>query len=175
MTAQRNYLTEERDLTFDFESDIPQNAKISEIFCEITRRLEVKFNICKGVLVVRNQNENAFLAISTWNKGEFLDGLAISLPTTPSLFEQIAMDGNVYSDTYGGIFSGNFFEKKLLLNDNSKSYVLHPLKHEGEITGMIGYSSEEEMAFSLFEEGVLQDVTSRFAKIISERSGNSNY
>ena len=175
MTAQRNYLTEERDLSFNFESDIPPNAKISEIFCEITRRLEIKFNICKGVLVIRNHNENTFLAISTWNKGEFLDGLAISLPTAPSLFEQIASDGNVYSDTYGGIFSGNFFEKKLLLNDNSRSYVLHPLKHEGEIAGMIGYSSEVEMAFSVFEEGILNNIANQFAKIISERRNNSGY
>ena len=170
MCAYRHYLSEERDLSFNFESDIPQDANISEIFCELTRRLEVKFDINKGVLVVRNQNENTFLAISTWNNGDFLDGLAISLPTEPSLFEQVAADGHLFSDSYVGIFSGNFFEKKLLLDDNSKSYLLHPLKHEGRIVGMIGYSSEEELAFSVFEEGILSDISAKFAKIINDKS-----
>ncbi len=169
MISNRSYLSEERDLSFNFESELPQKANISEIFCEITRRLLVNFDINKGVLVVRNQSENSFLAISTWNNGEFLDGLSISLPTAPSLFEQVANDGNVFSDSYAGIFSGNFFEKKLLLDHNSRSYVLHPLKHEGIIIGMIGYSSEEDLAFSVFEEGVLLDITAKFAKLISER------
>ncbi len=169
MASQRNYLSEKRDLSFNFESDIPDDANISDIFCELTRRLEIKFDINKGVLVIRNKSENSFLAISTWNNGEFLDGLAISLPTEPSLFEQVAADGQVYSDSYAGMFSGNFFEKKLLLDNNSRSYMLHPLKHEGEIIGMIGYSSEEDLAFSVFEEGILVDITSKFAKIINDK------
>lgn len=174
MCKQRKYLSEERDLDFNFESDIPEDANISEIFCELTRRLEVKFDINKGVLVLRHQNDNSFLAISTWNNGEFLDGLAISLPTKPSLFEEVAADGHVFSDSYGGIFSGNFFEKKLLLNNNSRSYLLHPLKHEGQIVGMLGYSSEEEMAFSVFEEGILFDVATKFSKIINDKRTDIN-
>ncbi len=174
MCAYRSYLSEERDLSFNFESELPKDANISDIFCELTRRLEIKFDIHKGVLVIRNQDENSFLAVSTWNNGEFLDGLAISLPTEPSLFEQVAADGQVFSDSYGGIFSGNFFEKKLLLDSNSKSYVLHPLKHEGQIIGMIGYSSHEDLAFSVFEEGILLDITSKFAKVISEKRLNSS-
>ena len=174
MTANRAYLTDERNLSFNFESELPQDANISDIFGELTRRLKIKFDISKGVLVIRNLDENSFLAISTWNNGEFLDGLSISLPTAPSLFEEVANDGNVFSDTYAGIFSGNFFEKKLLLNHKTKSYMLHPLKHEGVIVGMIGYSSEEDLAFSVFEEGILLDVTTKFAKIISERRFGSD-
>jgi len=97
--SHRIYLTDERDLSFNFESDIPEDANIAEIFGELTRRLEAKFDINKGVLVLRNLQENSFLAISTWNNGEFLDGLSISLPTEPSLFEQVAADGHVFSDS----------------------------------------------------------------------------
>ncbi len=173
--SNRIYLTEERNLSFDFESDLPDKASIAEIFGELTRRLEVKFDINKGVLVLRNQIENSFLAISTWNDGEFLDGLAISLPTAPSLFEQVADDGQVFSDSYAGIFSGNFFEKKLLLSRNSKSYMLHPLKHEGQIVGMLGYSSEEDLSFTVFEEGILLDITTKFAKIINDKNVSDRF
>ena len=100
MCAYRSYLSEEKDLSFNFESELPQDANISDIFCELTRRLEIKFDINKGVLVIRNQDENSFLAVSTWHNGEFLDGLAISLPTEPSLFEQVAADGQVFSDSF---------------------------------------------------------------------------
>ena len=169
MTSLRTYLLEEKELSFNFESDFSEDAKISELFFELTRRLEVKYEINKGVLVLRNNNDDAFSAVSTWQNGELLDGLAISLPTEPSLFEQVALDGHVFSDSYCGIFSGNFFEKKLLLDEKTKSYVLHPLKYEGKIIGMLGYSSESESAFSMIEEGSLIEVTAEFAEIIRQK------
>ena len=170
MCAYRQYLSEERDLSFNFGSDIPQDANISEIFGELTRRLDTKFDINKGLLVIRDQNENSFLAIATWNNGELLDGLSILLPQDSSLFEKVADDGYQFTDSYIGIFSGNFFEKKLLLTQQSKSYLLHPLKHEGQVVGMIGYSSNEELAFSVFEEGILSEFSQKFAQRISENN-----
>lgn len=169
MAAYRAYLNEEKDISFDFGSSFSKDARISELFSELTRRLEVKYDITKGVLVLRNLNDDAFSAVSTWHNGEVLDGLKISLPNDASLFEQVARDGRVFSDSYYGMFSGNFFEKKLLVDDTTRSYVLHPLKHEGQIIGMIGYSSGKESAFTMIEEGALQNVTNELAGLIREK------
>jgi len=40
---------------------------------------------------------------------------------------------------------------------------------------MICYSSEEDLAFSVFEEGILDSVASRFAKIINDKRVKNNF
>ena len=172
MAQRRAYLQTEKDPSFDFESALPDNAELSEIFFELTRRLEAQYSINKGVLMLKNTAENGFSAVSTWHNGELRDGLAINLPTDPSLFNDVASDGIVYTEQYSGIFNGNFFERKLLLDENSQSFMLHPLKHEGKVIGMLGYSSEEPTAFTMFEQGALASVASEFASIIYNRLMN---
>lgn len=169
MAQRRAYLNEQKEISFHFGSDIPRDADLSEIFYEITRRLEAVYSINKGVLVLRKENENCFSAISTWQNGQLRDGLAINLPNDTSLFERVAADGIVYTEDFGGLFSGNFFERKLLLDDATKSYAVHPLKYEGTVIGLLAYSSEEPTAFTMFEEGALLEMTGEFASIIKER------
>lgn len=169
MCALRKYMKETKDINFDFESDIPPDISITELFSEITRRLEVKYSIDKGVLVIKNDAENCFAAVSTWKKGELRDGLSINLPNDSSLFARVADDGIVYTEEFSGIFSGNFFERKLLLEDDTKSYVLHPLKFEGKVIGLVGYSSAEPTSFTMFEQGAIVNITDQFAEIITKR------
>ncbi|KAA3634684.1 MAG: hypothetical protein DWP97_06520 [Calditrichaeota bacterium] len=173
MSAYRAYLHEEKDIAFDFQSAFSHDATLPELFSELSRRLETAYDIDKGVLAVRNANDDGFQAVATWENGEVLEGLKLSLPTDPSLFEQVAMDSRVYTDTYGGIFSGNFFEKKLLFNDDSKSYLLHPIKFEGKVIGILGYSSQTESAFTLMEEGSLVKVIDDLGKFINLKKMNN--
>jgi len=168
MTIQRAYLAEKEN-SFNFGSEFSNEANIPELFSELTRRLESKYDINKGVLVLRTDKNDPFSAVSTWHNGAVLEGLAISLPSESSLFARVADDGRVYSEAFTGTFSGNFFEKKLLLDDNSKSFVIHPLKHEGQIIGMIAYSSESDTAFTMIEEGSLNEVTEQFSKVVREK------
>ncbi len=72
-------------------------------------------------------------------------------------------DGNLYTESFSDSFSGNFFEQKLLLDPLSQSFALKPLKVEGEVVGMVGFSSHNPTAFALLEEGDSDNLLDRFA------------
>jgi len=141
-------------------------SDLSEVFFELTRYLNRDFEINKGVLVLRQERPRKLAAVSTWSNGLGRDGLALNLPCDSSLFEQVAENGQVYTENYCGAFSGNFFERKLLLGENSRSFVLQPLKSNGSVVGLLGYSSESATAFTMFEEGTLDGVAEVFGSVI---------
>ena len=152
-----------------FQTSHNGDSEPSEIFFELTRHLRSEFKINKGVLLLRPDAGSPLAAVSTWNNGQTREGLAIKLPSDSSLFEQVAKQGLVYTENFGAAFSGNFFEKKLLLEDDTKSFVLQPLKHNGEVIGLLGFSSDQATAFTLFEEGAVEKVVADFTEIIRER------
>ncbi|MCK4371845.1 MAG: GAF domain-containing protein, partial [candidate division Zixibacteria bacterium] len=96
------------------------------------------------------------------------DGLRLNLPVDASLFEKVAEQGHIYTEDFCESFSGNFFERKLLLDDDSRSFVLQPLKSDGRVLGLLGYSSRKPMAFVTFEEGALDDICNRLGSIIEK-------
>ncbi len=152
-----------------FQTSHNGDSEPSEIFFEFTRQLSSEFSINKGVLLLRPDAGSPLAAVSTWNDGQTRQGLAIKLPSNSSLFEQVVRQGQVYTDNFCAAFSGNFFEKKLLLEEDSRSFVLQPLKHDGEVIGLLGFSSDEATAFSLFEEGAVEKVVADFTEVIRDR------
>lgn len=149
-----------------FSLEKHKGENISESFFELTKHLKKKFNINRGVLCLRKFGSGQLAAVSTWNNGVTRDGLTINLPTESSLFEKVVEDGSVYVEDFCQSFSGNFFERKLLLEDVSRSFVLHPIKFEGENIGLLGYSSEEPTAFTVFEENATDEIKGSFATIV---------
>ncbi len=143
----------------------PSNG-LSQAFDNLTRELRKKYEINRGVLVVRRHDNQRLAAVSTWNEGSIRDGLAISLPREPSLFEKVAETGEVYTENFCDAFSGNFFERKLLLDDDSRSFVVQPLKVDSEVCGVLAYSSVKPTAFTMFEEGAAERTARSFASTI---------
>ena len=154
----------------DLRSSLSAATGPSELFFELTRYLESHFSISRGVLLLRDDADTPLAAVSTWHNGQTREGLSIKLPSESSLFTKVADQGSVYTDNFCASFSGNFFEKKLLLDDASQSFVLQPLKHNGEVIGLLGFSSEEPTAFTLFEEGAVEGVVADFAEIMRENT-----
>jgi len=144
-------------------------TELSQTFVGLTRRLRQQYPIDKGVLVLRQNDGERLSAISTWHDGAVRDGLKLKLPTETSLFEKVAEHGTVYTEECCGVFSGNFFERKLLLDDDSRCFVVQPLKSEGRVLGLLGYSSRHETAFAMFEEGALDSVADKFGELIDKR------
>ena len=140
-------------------------VELAEAFGGLTRQLRRRYPIDKGVLVLRDDNSR-LAAISTYNHGLVREGLKLNLPSETSLFEKVAEDGRVYSEEFVDSFSGNFFERKLLLDEDSRCFVVQPLKSEGRVLGLLGYSSCREGAFVTFEEGALDEIASRFGSMI---------
>jgi GAF domain len=136
---------------------------LTEEFTRLTKRLRKSFAVDKCILVLQRPAEDRLAAVASWDHGVVSDGLAINLPHDNSLFEKVTEDGGLYTENFCGSFSGNFFERKLLIDNGSRSFALLPLRHDGHLVGLVGMSSEKPMAFTLLEEGELGNVFDRFA------------
>ena len=122
---KKNENNANNNLGYSIESIIGTNTpnvsavNITEAFSNLTNELNNELEIDKGVLVIRMQDTQELAAISTWNNGVLRDGLMVTLPAKSSLFEKVAEDGSIYTEDFCSSFSGNFFERKLLLDDQS--------------------------------------------------------
>lgn len=153
----------------DLNQVFAQEQSPSEIFFEIANHLREKYDINKAVLVIR-QDDSSLAAISTWNNGQKRDGLSLNLPQKESLFEKVIEDGRLYTEYFSESFSGNFFEQKLLLDNQSRSFALKPLKVEGKTVGLVGFSSQNPTAFTVMNEGETDKLLSRFATTLVKKS-----
>jgi GAF domain-containing protein len=168
---KRSYYTDQPPpLQVDTARLFDREVSISEAFAEFTRALGEHFDINRGVLILREPDTEMLSAVSTWREGVLVDGLMINLPKDSSLFEKISDNGCCYTEQYCGTFSGNFFERKLLLDENSQSFAVQPLKYRGEVIGLIGFSSETPTAFAMFEEGVVEDLARKFAEVVDSKT-----
>jgi hypothetical protein len=147
-------------------------ARLAGEFSELTRELTRDYPIDKGVLVLRNDASHQLAAISTYRDGVVCEGLRLNLPAEASLFEKVAEHGEVYTEDFCDSFSGNFFERKLLLEDDSRSFVVHPLKSDGRVTGLLGYSSRQPTAFAMFGEGAIEERAEVLGSMIDGRGGS---
>ena len=145
----------------------PADADLAELFRGLTRTLQTSLAIQRGVLIVREQSAARLLAVSTFERGAVRKNLSMCIPDSASFFEQVAGDGNLFTDDYYGLFSGNSFEKRLLIGDDTKSYAVVPLKCDGRVVGLLAFSSTEQAAFTAVEEGLLSGLTDRLAAHIS--------
>lgn len=143
-------------------------SELSEVFAGLTRQLRRKYPIDKGVLVLREDDGKRLSAITTWSQGNVRDGLKLNLPAETSLFEKVAECGHVYTEDFCESFSGNFFERKLLLDDDSRCFAIQPLKFEGRVMGLMGFSSRRSSAFTMMEEGALDEIAGKFGEIIED-------
>jgi hypothetical protein len=145
-------------------------ARLSDEFTHLTTELRREYPIDKGVLVVRNERSRQLAAISTYRDGVVRAGLRLNLPAESSLFEKVAEHGDVYTEDFCESFSGNFFERKLLLEDDSRSFVVHPLKSQGRVLGLLAYSSRLPTAFAMFSEGAAIEKADALGAMIDGRS-----
>ncbi|MCK4632179.1 MAG: GAF domain-containing protein [candidate division Zixibacteria bacterium] len=170
-SGKRDYMSvDENRYDFNFDTITTSAGNLSEAFWELTGELSKTFSIDKAVLILRKPEDDRLAAVSTWRQGQVRDGLTISLPCQSSLFEKVAEHGQVYTENFTGSFSGNLFEQRLLLDDSSRSFVVHPLKAEGRIVGFLGFSSEQPTAFTVMEEGALEELAAKFGSFILNTS-----
>jgi len=137
------------------------------LFSEFTHRLQDFYEIRKGFLAVREGRNTRFLAIASFNRGRTRRNLSLRLPPTSSLFDRVIEDGRIYTENFATLFDGNTIERQLLVDDSTSSFVLRPLKHDGQVVGLLGYSSDNPNAFVTFEEGLLDPIIDRFAGLLA--------
>jgi len=131
------------------------------VFNGLSRSLLQEFDIKKGFLALREGDQTRFLAVASWKEGRTRKNLSLRLPNISSLFEKVAESGQIYSENFAALFDGNYMERQLLLDDDTASFMLRPLKHDAKVVALIGYSSEVSEAFVAFEEGLLDPIFDR--------------
>ncbi len=157
-----NRLVEELDLILSSHSD-PR-----DIFSEFTKSLEQVYDINKGMLALMEGDQARFLAVATFSRGNVRKNLSLRLPLNTSLFHKVAEHGQMYADNFAELYDGNLIEKRLLLDDDTEAFMLRPLKFEGRVVAMLGYSSENPDAFATFDEGLLDPAIDRFGEAIAK-------
>ena len=120
---------------------------MTDLFNEHIKNIQEEIPINKAVLLLNHNHTGVLAAISTWDNGHLHNGLSIKLPSESSLFEKVVLTGKSYQSKNCSEFEGNFFEKKLLLNEQSNSFLLQPLKVNNQVIALIGYSSCESDIF----------------------------
>jgi len=157
-----------RQAARDLERVLTAHSDLREIFDGFTRCLETIYDISRGFLAVREGGQTRFMAVASWQQGQVRKNLSLRLPTESSLLERVAEDGQVYADTFAELCDGNRIERRLLLGDNARSFVLRPLKHDAQVVGMLGYSSDNPDAFAAFDENLWDPYLNRFAERIAD-------
>ncbi len=158
---------------YDIDAVWPGDADLSDIFLGLTRQLQEFYQISRGVLLLKESEATRFVAVSTWNNGRTRKNLTLRIPSVSSLFEKVAEHGQVFSESFCDLFSGNSFERNLLIDDSAQSYVLHPLKCDGEVVGLIAYSSDNPTVFTTFEDGALCQVADQMARRVHQVSAET--
>ena len=152
---------------YDIDRLWPDGADLSDIFIELTRHLQDFYPIRKGALILNEPAATRFIATAAWHNGKSRKNLSIKIPGTSSLFERIAEFGQVYTENFCHFFDGNAFERNLLLEADTQSFAVQPLKHEARVVGLMGFSSDQPMAFTIFEEGLLEKIAGQLARRIA--------
>ena len=161
-------------VTSDLEDILLDDPDPRALFNRLSRSLLQEFDIKKGFLALREGDQTRFLAIAAWKEGKTRKNLSLRLPNISSLFEKVVESGQIYSENFAALFDGNYMERQLLLDDDTVSFMLRPLKHDTRVVALIGYSSEVSEAFVAFEEGLLDPIFDRvgadLGRLEAERS-----
>lgn len=142
------------------------------LFNGLSRSLLQEFDIAKGFLALREGDQTRFLAIATFREGRTQKSLSLRLPNVSSLFEKVSESGQIYSENFAALFDGNYMERSLLIDDDTASFMLRPLKHNAKVVALMGYSSHTSEAFVAFEEGLLDSVFDRVGAYLAEVEAN---
>lgn len=153
----------------EFEQALDEPVDVATLFVDLSGELELRYDIRKGFIALRDGEFTRFLAIARFKAGGTCKKLSLKLPADDSLFERVAEDGSPFSDNYAELFDGNHIEKRLLIDDDTVSYLLRPLKYDGTVVGLIGYSSDQPGTFVTLEEGEFDPFFDLLGAIIGTR------
>lgn len=151
-----------------FGSLFKNHKSVHELFFSLIKKLNKFFSLSKAILVVHSAKDNTLKVIAMKGRRRSWQGLALSLPEKDSLLYKIFRGKKIYSQNYPDVFGGNFIEKKLLLDTDTCSIVICPIKSNGSIHGLLCLTSPMLYAFGMFEEGFLEGVLERFSGFIEK-------
>ena len=153
-----------RSICDSFASVFSRNYNINQLFFSLVKKLNKFFSINRSVLVVYSARDDSLKVLAMKRDRGTCEGLAVTLPDKDSLLYRIFHERMIYTENYPSSFEGNFVERRLLIDDCTKSLLVWPIRSDGFCNGLICLSSPVIYAFELIAEGCLEYVVDRFGK-----------
>lgn len=150
----------------------PQSIHLT--FFSLIKKLNRFFSLSRAILVVRSLRDDSLKVVAIKGRKESREGLALTLPEKGSLFYRVFTTKAPYCENYPDGFPGNFIEKKLLLDGDTGSIAICPIKHDGTVHGLLCLASPVLYAFGMFENGFLDAVLERFGMLIEKEAKRLN-
>ncbi len=140
-----------------FDSILGRARNINKLFFSFTKKLNRFLPISRAALVLYSKRDGHLKVIAL--KAESArEGLALSLPKKNSLFYRVFDSRSIYTADYPFYFSGNFVERKILIDQDSKSILVTPLMTGGKIYGLICLASPQEAAFRFYDHSIMERI-----------------
>lgn len=163
-----------QDVLRYLQKQLQHSGDPRDCFVNLARALEETFDVSKGLLVLREQSRARFHAVATVSNGRIRRNLSLLLPLSNTLFSAVIAQGQIYTENFTALYDGSLIERQLLIGDDTRSFVLRPLKQDGEVVGLVGFSSSRDDAFVLFEEGLFDPVFDLLAAAAVSHDATTN-
>jgi len=150
-----------------FDSILGKAHNINKLFFSFLKKFNRYLPVNRAALVIHSGRDKTLKVIAL--KGETArEGLALTLPAENSLLHRVYNSRAVYIANQPFYFSGNFIERKILLNPETKAVMVAPLFDGGNIFGLICISSQREGAFEGCDQGILDKVFGKLGIAIGD-------
>ena len=139
------------------DSIIGKARNINRLFFSFIKKLNRFLPINRAALVIYSNRDKVLKVIAL--KGETArEGLALTLPAGNSLLGRVYNSRATYIADTPFFFSGNFFERKVLIGPGTKSVLVTPIITGGKAYGLICLSSTKEFAFENYDSSILDRI-----------------
>ena len=149
-----------------------KHKNIHQFFFAVTKKLYKIFSISAAILVLHSNRDHSLRVIDIKKAGYSGEALSLILPDKDSLLYSVYRDETIFSESDPDKFNGNFLERKLLLDQTTKSLVICPINDDGRISGLLCLASSLPSAFNSEGAVFLETISRQFRSILSRPNGS---
>ncbi|MBD3217437.1 MAG: hypothetical protein GF310_04115 [candidate division Zixibacteria bacterium] len=122
-----------------------------ELFMKLCSKLDKFFAINRASLALYDE-ENEMMSITHIQiKNEFKNGVHLNVVADKTLMKKVMDSGHIYVRDYSETIEAIELEKKILIDEDSKSLAIIPLTHGSKKIGTLNISSSSYHAFSILQ------------------------
>lgn len=150
-----------------FDSVVGRSQNINKLFFSFIKKFNRHLPISRAALILHSAKDDTLKMIAL--KAERArEGLTLTLPKENSLLYRVFRTNAIYTADYPFYFSGNFFERKILIDLETKSVLITPILTGGNNFGLVCLTSPQESAFKEYDEYTMERVFGKLALAVGD-------
>ncbi|MCP4567823.1 MAG: hypothetical protein GY841_09625 [FCB group bacterium] len=147
-------------------SRLSGNKEFNISFHQLIEKLGRFFVIDKASLAFYDDNAKRLRVTHMYDNRSLKTGLTLNFPTKGSMLYQVLAQGFPVADNYPDHISAGIIEKKILLNNATRSVLMVPLLLDSTKLGLLSLASSNENVFGLYLEGVGVGMVEQFVGLL---------